>query len=175
MGLTPVLLVAAAAVLAWPWIKEHWPKHFTVRHYVFAALLACAAWAYATKQPQGPTPAPVEGLSLRGQFVGADAVKDADAVSALCSELADEIEWDGNQPEPFLRTGVAFDELRVRSRMLMCRGESLGDKHPRARDTIKQYLETHLGISGGPVSPEHRAKWCAAYRDIARAAHEAVR
>jgi hypothetical protein len=79
------------------------------------------------------------------------------------------------QPEPFLKTGVSFDELRVRARLLLCRGASLGEKHPRARDAIKAYLDQHAGTSGGPVSPEQRARWIAAYRDVSRAAADASR
>lgn len=176
-----LLLVAVAAVaLAWPWIREHyhdwqWPQ-LDSRHLAAAALLAAAAWSYvssSTSAPQ-PTPAPdPAAFTLRGKFVGADAARDAAVVAALCSELAAEIEWDAMQPEPLIRTGVAFDELRVRSRLLLCRGESLGAKHPLARQAIEDYLNAVAGTAGGPLTPEQKAKWIAAYREVARAAEAA--
>lgn len=90
-------------------------------------------------------------------------------------ELAAEIEWDGMQSEPLVRTGVAVDDLRQRARELRCRGVSLGEKHPRAREAIKNYLDQAAGTSGGPLSPAQRSAWVAAYRDVARAAADASR
>lgn len=179
----PILLVALAGIaLAWPYIHAHWHEwrvpQLDSRHLAAAALVAAAAWSYvssspATPQPgPAPTPAP-ETFSLQGKFVGPDAAHDAALVAALCSELADEIEWDAQQPEPLIRTGVAFDELRVRSRILLCRGESLGAKHPLARQAIEDYLNTVAGTSGGPLTAEAKAAWIKAYRDVARAAEAA--
>jgi hypothetical protein len=179
----PILLVALAGVaLAWPYIHAHWhewriPK-LDSRHLAAAALVAAAAWSYVASSPATPQPAPApapdpSAFTLRGKFVGPQAARDAALVAALCSELADEIEWDAQQPEPLIRTGVAFDELRVRSRILLCRGESLGDRHPLARQAIEDYLNTVAGTSGGPLTDEAKAAWVAAYRDVARAAEAA--
>ena len=71
--------------------------------------------------------------------------------------------------------GVAFDELRTRARVLRCRGESIGERQPRVREAIQAFLDTAVGTSGGPVSPEQRSAWAAAYREIGRAAGEATR
>jgi hypothetical protein len=177
-----MLLVAAAAVaLAWPWLKAHYHE-FKIpawrpdgRHLAAVALVAAAALTYvkpATPEPPVP-PARPEAVDLRGTFVGMDAARDAALVAALCGELADEIEWDAAQPEPLLRTGLAFDELRVRSRILLCRGESLGAKHPLARDAIEAHLTATAGTSGGPLDAAAKAKWIRAYRDIAKAAEAA--
>lgn len=174
----PVLLVVVAAVaLAWPWIQAHyhefrWP-HLDSRHLAAAALVAAAAWAYSGPSTAKPEPAPDAGFSLRGLFRGPDASRDAALVAALCSELADEIDWDSRQADPLIKTGVAFDELRIRSRILLCRGESLGDKHPLARDAIEAYLNQHAGTAGGPLTPEQKSKWAKAYRDVAQAAEAA--
>ena len=181
----PLVLVAAAAVaLAWPWIKAHYHE-FTLptwrpdgRHIAAAALVAAAALTYVNKPGEAtPTPAPLpaEGLDLRGKFVGMDAARDAAIVAAMCGELADQIDWDGRQADPLIKSGVAFDELRIRTRLLMCRGESLGEKHPLARDAIERFLNDKAGTSGGPLTPEARAKWSAAYREVARAAEAATR
>jgi hypothetical protein len=90
-------------------------------------------------------------------------------------ETAAELEWDGMQADPFLKTGVSTDELRVRMYDLRCRGVSLGDRHPRARDAIRGYLDATAGKSGGPLSPAQRAAWVSAYREVARAAEATYR
>ena len=149
------------------------------KHVAGAALLAAAAIAWVAGRPAVPTPAPGPApdapLVLRGTFVGPDAAADAATVSALMEELAAEIEWDGMQAEPLFRTGVAVDDLRQRARELRCRGVSLGDKHPRAREAIKNYLDQVAGTSGGPLSPAQRSAWVTGYRDVARAAADAAR
>jgi hypothetical protein len=156
--------------------------HLERRHVAAAALVTAAAIAWASSQPgpapaPSPTPAPgpAAGLDLRGLFVGPDAAADAAKVSALMEETAAELEWDGMQREPFLKTGVGFDELRVRMFDLRCRGESLGSKHPLARDAIRGYLDEHAGKSGGPMSPAQRAAWIAACREVAREAGRVAR
>jgi hypothetical protein len=136
-------------------------------------VLGLAAWR-GERTPQ-PTPAPGGELELRGKFVGPEASEDAATTAALCEEIASEIEWDSMQAEPFYTAGIHFDTLRTRARQLRCRGVSLGEKHPRARDAVEAYLVEKLGKSGGPVSPEQRAAWIAAYREIARAAADAAR
>lgn len=144
------------------------------RHLVGAALLAAAAVMWARSEPQIPTPAPGpapdSAINLRGMFVGPDAAADAAAVSAHFAELADELEHDGQQAEPLIRTGVAWDELRTRAKALRWKGVSLGEKHPRAREAIREYLDRTAGTSGAPLSPAQRSTWVAAYREIARAA-----
>lgn len=153
--------------------------HLERRHVAAAALIAAAAIAWANNQQPAPTPTPAPspsaGLDLRGLFVGPDAAADAAKVAALMEETAAELEWDGMQAEPFLKTGVAFDELRVRMFDLRCRGESLGAKHPQARDAIRGYLDEHAGKSGGPMSPAQRSAWISACREVAREAERVAR
>jgi hypothetical protein len=176
-----VLVAAAAVALAWPWVKAHYHE-FRIptwrpdsRHLAAVALVAAALLTYV--KPAAPVvpvpPARPEALDLRGKFVGMDAARDAALVAALCGELADEIEWDAAQAEPLLRTGLAFDELRVRTRILLCRGKSLGAKHPLARDAIEAHLTATAGTSGGPLDAAAKAKWVKAYRDVAQAAEAA--
>lgn len=149
------------------------------RHVAGAACLAAAAIMWTNSRPQDtPTPAPPApdaGIVLAGTFVGPDAAVDAATVSALMDELAAEIEWDGMQGEPLIRTGVAVDDLRQRARELRCRGVSLGEKHPRAREAIRVYLDGAAGTSGGPLSGAQRSAWVSAYRTVARAAADAAR
>jgi hypothetical protein len=122
-----------------------------------------------------PGPAPVVGLDLRGRFVGPDAAADAATTAALLDELAGQIEWDGQQAEPRLRTGAAFDDLRRAARELRTRGVSLGARQPAVRDEIKRFLDAEAGTEGGPVDAASRAKWVRAYRAVAQAAEEATR
>jgi len=131
--------------------------------------------AMPRSKPQ-PTPAPQPGgFSLRGRFIGPTAPADAATLSALCDELADIIEQDGMRDEPRLRSGLAFDELRHIAREARCRGESIGQRQPHAREAIAAYLEEQLGKSGGPVGPQQRAKWVSAYRELGRACGDAAR
>ena len=126
-------------------------------------------------RPAPPSPAPVVGLDLRGRFVGPDAATDAATTAALLEELAGQIEWDGQQAEPRLRTGAAFDDLRRAARELRCRGVSLGARQPAVRDEIKRFLDAEAGTEGGPVDAAARAKWVRAYRAVSQAAAEATR
>jgi hypothetical protein len=125
--------------------------------------------------PVPPSPAPVVGLDLRGRFVGPDAATDAATTAALLEELAGQIEWDGQQADPRLRTGAAFDDLRRAARELRCRGVSLGARQPAVRDEIKRFLDAEAGTEGGPVDAAARAKWVKAYRAVSQAAAEATR
>ena len=185
--ITAVCFALAAVALCGRWLLEHvrqWAEGSTMpaidgRHIAAGILVVAGAMSWATRPSDpipGPRPEPI-GLSLIGCFVGPDASTDAATTGALCRELADELEWDAAQPEDtqLLKTGQAFDQLRQRSRLLLCRGVSLGDKHPRAKAAIEEYLNTAAGVSGGPLTPAQRAAWVAAYRVVARAADDAAR
>jgi hypothetical protein len=138
------------------------------------AMIAFSIRESGTPAP-APGPAPVVGLDLRGRFVGPDAAADAATTAALLEELASQIEWDGSQTEPRLRTGAAFDDLRRAARELRTRGVSLGARQPAVRDEIKRFLDAEAGTEGGPVDAAARAKWVKAYRAVSQAAAEATR
>jgi hypothetical protein len=146
---------------------------------LLAILAAGAMIAFAVREPRtpppAPGPAPVVGLDFRGRFVGPDAAADAATTAALLEELAGQIEWDGQQSEPRLRTGAAFDDLRRSARELRTRGVSLGARQPAVRDEIKRFLDAEAGTEGGPVDAASRAKWVKAYRAVSAAAAEATR
>ena len=139
------------------------------------AMVAFAIRENGTPPAPAPGPAPVVGLDLRGRFVGPDAAADAATTAALLEELASQIEWDGQQTEPRMKTGAAFDDLRRAARELRCRGVSLGARQPAVRDEIKRFLDAEAGTEGGPVDAAARAKWVRAYRAVAQAAAEATR
>jgi hypothetical protein len=146
---------------------------------LLAILAAGAMIAFSIRESGTPAPAPgpvpVVGLDLRGRFVGPDAAADAATTAALLDELAGQIEWDGSQAEPRLRTGAAFDDLRRAARELRTRGVSLGARQPAVRDAIKTFLDSEAGTEGGPVDAASRAKWVRAYRAVSQAAAEATR
>jgi hypothetical protein len=179
-------LIAAALLLfadterlakARAWLIAH-AAGVNPKHVAAVALLAIAAASYAWQPASSPdvtpTPAPPGGFTLRGAFTGPDAADDAAMLSALLAELADCIERDGTLTEPRLRTGVAFDDLRIAAREARMRGESLGAKQPKVRDAIHRFLDQAVGTSGGPVTPDSRSAWVAAFRDLSRACMEAV-
>lgn len=181
-----ILLVAAAAAMffgvdaarvmdAWRFVaaRVDAKKLAAVGLLVLALLLMPRA-----RRDEAPTPDDNAGpLVLDGDFLGSTASEDASLIGALCHELADEIEFDGSQPEAdrYLKSGVAVDELRKAARVLRCRGISIGDRQPKARDIIAAYLDAKVGTDGGPLKPEQRAAWVAAYRDIGRAATDAAK
>jgi hypothetical protein len=146
---------------------------------LLAILAAGGMVAFAIREtrtpPAPPAPAPVVGLDLRGRFVGPDAATDAGLTAALLDELAEVIAFDGQQAEPRLRTGAAFDDLRRTARELRCRGVSLGARQPAVRDEIKRFLDAQVGTDGGPVDAAKRAAWVYAFKSIAQAAAEATR
>jgi hypothetical protein len=146
-----------------------------VRIVIFLCILAYALSQGQDPPAPEPAPQPSSSVNLRGMFVGETAGQDAATLSALCQEIADEIEWDGKQSEPYLTTGVAFDVLRTRAREARMRGVSIGDRQPRVRDAISEYLDDKVGGSGGPVSEESRRNWVAAYSEIARACKDAIK
>lgn len=178
-----VLLIAAAAAL---WFggdvtklravvdaarKKITPKVAAVAALVLAAVLLLPSW-HSGPEPQ---PEPDIPFSLRGEFTGASASADAAIVGALLTELADEIEYDGKQPEPSIRTGLQIDQLRKAARLLRCRGESIGDRQVRARDKIASYLDEHVGNDGGPLTEQSRGAWVSAFRECGRAASDAAK
>lgn len=184
---TAILIAAAGVVIAWPWIfaeaKKLWAsgllQKLDVRHYAAGLLLAGALLTWSRPADSEPTPAPEPDnaeLSLRGLFISPTAADDAQLLSALCEEIASCIEFDANREGgPRLTTGVAFDDLRMAAREARMRGESLGARQPHVRDALHKFLDERVGHSGGPVSPEQRSRWVAAYREIARAAANATK
>lgn len=148
----------------------------SIRHILALVLLAAGAVS-AFSGKQGPTPVPGGGdIVLAGKFAGPTAAADAAIAAGMFSELADELEYDGQRTGgPHLMTGVAFDDLRTRAFDMRCRGQKVGDRQPRARDAIKEYMTAKVGVSGGPIGPEQRAEWIRALREIGRAAGDAAR
>lgn len=143
---------------------------------VAAALFAVAAALYFFTAPTRipPVPAPAPEIDLTSAFQGEHASDDAATVACMADEIANVIEWDQRQPEPALTTGKSLDLLRTRTREFLCKGQSIGERHPKMREIVGGYLESKLGTAGGSVTPEQKAAWVAAYREVARAARHAI-
>jgi len=146
------------------------------RRILIIAVIA-GIWWMSQPGPAEPTPAPQPPgeLDLAGAFSGETAADDAAIVAALAGELADCIEWDQMTADPVLTTGVALDQLRTRSREFRCDGRILGEQHPELARRVGDYLDAKLGNAGGPVTPEQLSKWVSCYREIERAASNAIR
>jgi hypothetical protein len=148
----------------------------SVRVIVALVLMALGLLSGLRGSPEPtPAPSPDGGLVLRGQFIGPTAAEDAATLAGLCDELASIIEWDGMLEQPRLKSGVAFDDVRVAAREARCRGESIGARQPRVRQAIEDYLTATVGTSGGPITPAGRSKWVVAYRELGRACADAAR
>lgn len=183
-----VMIITAAVIYFWPTLTSlvkgvDWER-LERRHYAAALLLAAALFLTIRSVgsqvgPVGPPePSPAPGaLNLDGLFIGPSASSDASCLGAMCDEIACEIEWDSSpeQKVPLLVSGVAIDDLRRRTREFRCRGESIGDRQPKARDEIARYLEAMVGTDGGPLTPERKQAWVRAFREIGRAASDAAK
>ena len=183
--ITALLVAVAVYALAGQQIAEKVKAWYSTakmptvdgKHVAAVALLVAAFIAFAPqRQAPQPSPAPVppDAFTLKGKFIGERAASDAMTLSALCAELADCIEYDG-QHEQRLKSGVAFDELRIAAREMRCRGESIGARQPHVRDAVHRFLDDAVGSSGGPVTPESRAAWVSALRDLSRAAADVTK
>jgi len=147
----------------------------TPRHVAAIVLLVLAAASLLVGGLEQHAPHDPTALSLRGKFIGPHAGHDAAAVACLCAEVADCIAWDGEQPEPMLKTGTQFADLRRRARELRMQNDSIGNRQPHVREAIKDYLDEQVGVDGGPVDAASRGRWVAAFREIGRAAANAIK
>ena len=148
----------------------------TTRRIVGVLLLGLAAVLAIGRRSPAPAPGPAPGpADITLVFSGPTAAEDAAQVSAMWLEVADEIEHDGLQAEPFFRTGHSLDVLRTRARELRWRGQRIGERQPAVQSAAHDYLDQKVGTSGGEIDNEQRAKWVAAYRSLGRAAADASR
>jgi len=142
---------------------------------IVAALLWMNLQAKYEPKPDGPSPAPVLDLDLRGVWIGETAAEDAAITETILSDLAWFIEDDAKLAEPRLKAGQQLSELRMRARQGATRGVSLAERQPRAIDAISAYLDREIGDKGGPLTPEDRAKWVRAFRSVSAAAGASIR
>ena len=147
------------------------------RQIFAAALLAGAVLAAAVEFWPRPTVVPPSdgGLNLRGKFIGSDAASDAAAFAGVCAAVADALELDGKSGSPRISTGLQVEDLRTAASEFRFSPVPLRDRQPHAKAAIGKYLDEVVGKSGGPLSETSRTAWVEAFRELARAAEEAVR
>ena len=136
--------------------------------------LAAALHFFTARTQPVPLPSPPLEIDLTAAFQGPRAADDAALLAEMAAAVAEMIEWDGKQPEPLLTTAHSLDQLRTRTREFLCKGESIGERNPKVRQIVGDFLESHLGTSGGAITPEQRASWVSAYREVSRAARYAI-
>lgn len=142
-----------------------------------AALLAGAALAAVVEfWPRQSAPTPNDGgLNLRGKFIGSEAATDAAAFAGVCAAVADALELDGKSTSPRISTGLQLEDLRTAASEFRFSPVPMRDRQPHAKAAIGRYLDEVVGKSGGPLSDASRTAWVEAFRELARAAEEAVR
>jgi hypothetical protein len=101
-------------------------------------------------------------------MTGQDAVKSAKAFN-------DALELDGKSGSPRISTGLQLEDLRTAASEFRFSPVPLRERQPHAKAAIGKYLDEVVGKSGGPLSETSRTAWVEAFRELARAAEEAVR
>lgn len=146
------------------------------RHIVAAVVLAVAAVVAAVKfWPRPSVPMPAGQLNLRGKFIGPEAASDAAAFAGVCGAVADALELDGKSNAQRIRTGAQLEDLRTATSEFRFAPTPLRDRQPHVKAAVGRYLDVVAGKSGGPIDDTARARWVAAFRELASAAEEAVR
>jgi hypothetical protein len=125
-----------------------------------------------------PRPEPPAGPDLVDAFSTNDdraaARTHAHLFATICDSLADYLEYDGTRPQPLLKTGVQIDEFRRAIRQTRTKGWSFLVQYPRLEAPLEAHFTAAVGTSGGPVTPEQRAKWVTALRQVAACAEYAA-
>ena len=147
-------------------------------HVILAALLAGAVLAavveFAPRPGPAPTPTPA-ALDLRGKFIGATAAEDAAAFAGLCHGIRQAILADGSKSPARITTGVHVEDLRIAAAEGRFLPRSFSADQPHVAAAAGQFLDKTVGTSGGPMTPELKAKWAEALLQLEQAAEEAVR
>ena len=145
-------------------------------HIIASALLAGAVLAAAVEfWPRSASPVPAAALDLRGKFIGPSAAEDAAAFAGLCHGIAEALAADASKPTPRITTGVHVEDLRIAASEGRFLPRSLSRDQPHAVAAAGRYLDDVAGTSGGPLAVDARQRWVEAFRELARAAEEAVR
>ena len=142
---------------------------------VVVGLLMLAFVSFNMKsEPTPAPPPPASELNLQGKFVGSEAAADAIILGELCRSIAECIEADGMLEKPRLATGRSLDDLRRAAREYALDGRCLTDEQPAVAEAVGNYMEAKIGTNGGPVSPQVRSSWVAAFREVARSCEIAI-
>lgn len=123
-------------------------------------------------RPEGPDM--VTAFSKDAQRSGYEARKDAKQFAALCQSLHDTLQGDWDQPVPYITTGEQVNTLRVVSRRVFKKGVSYNDSYPALKKTLEDHFSRHIDShygplkgSSGPLTPEVKAAWLLAFKELA--------
>jgi hypothetical protein len=145
-------------------------------------LIAAILWAVGGRgcsvTPSVPSQPPA-GPDLTKAFSTndnrAEAKAHAHVFATICGALAEYIEYDGQRPEPLLKTGVQIDDLRLALRQTRTKGWSFLTKYPDLKEPLETFFTKELGAEGGPIDAAKRSKWVSAMRTLATSAEYAAR
>lgn len=144
---------------------------------VLAIVALVAGGLMLRSSPLVPTPGPSE-LSLVQVFATnpdrSQAKAHAKAFAGLCDAFAAAIEQDGRMSPPRLTTGKQVADMRRAAREIHFGETSLGAIYPQLGPTLGQFLDSAIGRDPRELDAGTRAKWVAAFRTIAAAAHHAA-
>jgi len=140
---------------------------------LLGAVLAAAVEFWPRSAP--PAPAPSGVLDLRGKFIGPTAADDAAAFAGLCHGIRQALQADGTKSAARITTGVHLEDLRIAAAEGRFLPRSFSADQPHVAAAAGQFLNRTVGDSGGPLTPEIKAKWAEAFLALAAAAEEAVR
>jgi hypothetical protein len=146
------------------------------RYIAVAALAGGVVLAACVENWPRPThrPTPAAGLDLRGKFIGPSAPDDAAAFAGLCRGVAEALDKDGAAAAPRITTAAQLEDVRIATSEGMFLPESFTRNQPHVSAAAGRFLDQAVGTSGGPIDAAARGKWCAALRELAQAAEEAV-
>jgi hypothetical protein len=140
---------------------------------VAAVILAAANW-------NPPTPAPSGGPDMVRAFRAHRdsrriARDDAHRLAALAKAIRGQLDTDWRSNQPFIRTGVEADNLRLIARSVLMGGESLSPSYPDLPGAIAQHFTDYVGQSGGPLDEARKKKWLEAWESLGAACERAAK
>lgn len=154
-----------------------------MRAAVVAAVLAWVALGMPNPLSRAPSPTPgpqpVDVLDLGAAFDSATdrdrAKHDAHLLGHATNWLADYLEADGARPDPKYVSGGQVEDLRVELCWWITEGKMFGAQYPALGPAIGGHLEAIVGPESTDLTPDTRAAWVRAFREISHAAIKAVR
>lgn len=145
---------------------------------IVVAVIGAAFYLGGDLSPVAPTPKP-SGPDMVAVFAAnenrAEAREHAAVFGSICRSIAAQLEYDATRQKPRYTTGVKIDDLRLRIREYRMGGWSFLTKYPSVGQTIETYMESQLGKSGGPVTPEQRRQWIETFRSVGKCCDYAAR
>lgn len=146
------------------------PENGKLIAVAFVGLLLLAMF-YKPQAPNSPAPKPTEGPDYVAAFSTnddrAEAKRHAHDFETILTSLADQLEYDLSRKERRFTTGVQIDDLRIALREYRMGGWSFMTKYPGVSAETEKWMESQVGVSGGPLTDEEMKQWIKATRTAA--------